>query len=214
MGRVEGERGGSEGRRHKAASGRWKRREWMKKEKKRLVQFEKQTMGRRWGVSISLGRARSPTERAEVRLSRPALWLVERAAALSPPPPEERGATRASDSDSTRLWSQHTTKDSTDPGLVYREISIPFVSLRTKIRRWGGRGTTPLLRLPGCESSAPRARWACLRHSKRWLSIFPAWTPSMRRMEVRWQPGESLDERYRLHDECKVGFCVCNSVRP
>lgn len=52
----------------------------MKKEKKRLVEFEKQMLGRRWGragglggVSVSLGRARSPTERAEVRWSRPAL---------------------------------------------------------------------------------------------------------------------------------------------
>lgn len=63
----------------------------MKKQMTKVRVWKKNTaekrsgLGRRGG-SVSLGRACSPAEPAEVRLNSPALWLAERNAALSPPP--------------------------------------------------------------------------------------------------------------------------------
>lgn len=88
------------------------------RESKWKMSFEKLVRNRdaggggRWGGSISLGRACSPREPAEVRWSIAAPWLVERDAALSPPPlkkevQQERQSQTAQDSaaEASLSWS-------------------------------------------------------------------------------------------------------------
>lgn len=189
---------------------------------------KKNLEGAEWGGgSVSPGRARSPAEQAEVRWSSPALWLVKRNTARSPPPQkkevqQERQTQTAQGSDTEAAFCRSSAWDALPESdwiiqlfaaqqhLLLRHNWIEILhQLRRRAANWincievdgcwSPWADRATTRRPGCASNAPRARWACPHRLKRWLSTSPAWTPLMRMMEVRWQAG-------KCHISC---YCCC-----